>query len=234
VRRAILLHLDVADVGQSDPFHTSILKFVNVDNMSFELQEELQSLQDPSSYDIPIEHDISSMDSRMVTALLEGAVVALADSSDSITEPQVFDAYRSLLKHAEHLQGTTMSKLLDSISSAFLAQVDSTLRDLEDEDQQTYALHKTALEMYAFLLQWFVSSAEKVKASGEEEAPHPPARGRRGRGGKTAGARAATKRTEHWTWQDQIPGALMLISKVLRLRTQRIWTTTPERDTFIK
>lgn len=203
--------------------------------MDFDFQEELQSLEDISSYDIPHEHDISSMDSRTVSALLEGAVEAIADSSDAIAQPQVFDAYRSLLKYAEHLQGTTMSKLLDSISSAFQAQVDATIRDLETEEQDTYSLHKTALEMYAFLLQWFVSAAEKVKATGDEDAPAPPARGRRGRGGKAAVARAiATRRPEHWSWQDQIPAALMLISKVLRLRTQKLWTTAPEKDAFIK
>ncbi|KIP06713.1 hypothetical protein PHLGIDRAFT_106688 [Phlebiopsis gigantea 11061_1 CR5-6] len=202
--------------------------------MNFDLQEELQAFQDLSSYDIPGEHDVSSMDSRTVSALLERAVVAIADSSDAIVGPQVFDAYRSLLKYAEHLQGTTMTKLLDSISSAFQAQVDATLRDLEEGEQQTYASHKTALEMYAFLLQWFATAAEKVKASGDEDAPPPPTRGRRGRGGKAAGSRgAAVRRTEHWTWQDQIPAALVLISKVLRLRTQRLWSTTPERDTFI-
>ncbi|EKM51723.1 uncharacterized protein PHACADRAFT_150370 [Phanerochaete carnosa HHB-10118-sp] len=170
----------------------------------------------------------------MVSALLEGAVVAIADSSDNITQPQVFDAYRSLLKYAEHLQGTTMSKLLDSISSAFQSQVDATIRDIEAEEQDTYILHKTALEMYAFLLQWFVTAAEKVKVTGDEDAPAQPPRARRGRGGKAAAARAvAARRTEHWSWQDQIPAALMLVSKVLRLRTQRLWTTTPEKDTFI-
>ena len=203
--------------------------------MDFDLQEELQSFQELSTYEIPNEHDISSMDARTVSALLERAIQTLAESSDEITQPQVFNAYRSLLKHAEHLQGTTMSKLLDSISSAFQAQVEVTLRDLEEEEQHTYASHKTALEMYAFLLQWFVSAAEKVKVSGEEDAPPPPTRGRRGRGGKAAAARnAASRRTEHWSWQDQIPGALILLSKVLRLRTQRLWTTTPEKDTFIK
>ncbi|GJE88854.1 condensin complex subunit 1 [Phanerochaete sordida] len=202
--------------------------------MEFDLQEELQLLEDVATYDIPHEHDISSMDARTVSALLEGAVESITDSSDNITDPQVFDAYRSLLKHAEHLQGTTMSKLLDSISSAFQAQVDASMRDTETEEQETFASHKMALEMYAFLLQWFVSAAEKVKATGEEDAPAAAPRARRGRGGKAAAARAvASRRSEHWSWQDQIPAALMLASKVLRLKTQRLWTTTPERDTFI-
>ncbi|THG99612.1 hypothetical protein EW026_g2781 [Hermanssonia centrifuga] len=198
----------------------------------FDLQEHIQSLQDVANYEIPQEHDVSAMDPRAVAGLLQAAVVALAESPDAITDPAVFDAYRSLLKHAESLQGSTMSKLLDSISSAFQAQVEATIRDLEEEDQQTFMAHKSPLEMYAFLLHWFVSAAEKVKATGEEDAPAPPTRGRRGRGGKSAAASRA-KKTEGWTWTEHIPGTLGLISKVLRLKTQRIWTTTAERDTFI-
>ncbi|KZT06979.1 uncharacterized protein LAESUDRAFT_652146 [Laetiporus sulphureus 93-53] len=176
------------------------------------------------------------MDSRAVAHVLEAAVEALAESSDAITNPAVFDAYRSLLKHAETLQGSLMNKLLDSISSAFQAQVDATIRDLDQEDQQTIAVHKITLEMYGFLLHWFVLAAEKVKAPGDEEgAPvAPPPKSRRGRGGKAGTSRPASKKTsEEWTWADQIPSMLSLISKVLRLKTQRIWLTTAERDTFI-
>ena len=95
--------------------------------------------------------------------------------------------------------------------------------------------------MYAFLLQWFVTVAEKVKATEDGDAPPPAAatKGRRGRGGKAgtgrgAGRGAASKKNESWTWQDQIPATLGLIVKVLRLQTQRIWTTTAERDDFLK
>ena len=162
---------------------------------------------------------------------------AVAESSELITDPQVFDIYRSLLKHADAVQGPVMSKLLDSISSGFAAQVDATVRDVEQEDQQTFMSHKIPLEMYAFLLQWFVSAAEKVKAPAGEEEPETaaPARARRGRGGKIFTARTPTaKRREAWTWIDQIPAALALINKALRLKTQRIWTTTSERDAFIR
>ncbi|KAJ3523690.1 hypothetical protein NM688_g8684 [Phlebia brevispora] len=198
----------------------------------FELQEHVQGIQDLSTYDITNEHDISSMDSRAISGILESAVEALADSSESITEPTVFDSYRSLLKYSESLQGSTMSKLLDSVSSAFHAEVDATLRD-EDDDQQAYMVHKLPLEMYAFLLHWFVTAADKVKSAGEDDdAPPPPAaRGRRGRGGKAAASRA--KKTEVWSWMDHIPNILSLICKVFKLKTQRIWTTTAERDTFV-
>ncbi|OCH87806.1 hypothetical protein OBBRIDRAFT_889536 [Obba rivulosa] len=203
---------------------------------SFDLQEELQSFQDLANYDIQNEQDIPHMDARSISRALESAVEALAESSDNITDSTVFDTYRSLLKHSEFLQGALMTKLLDSLSSAFQAQVDSTVRDIEQEDQQTVATHKAPLEMYAFLMNWFVSAAEKVKASGQDEvasvAPAPKAR--RGRGGRVASSRGAPKRTaEEWSWMEQIPAFLALISKVLRLKTQRIWMTTAERDSFI-
>lgn len=198
----------------------------------FDLQENLQALQDVPHYDLENEHDIPSMDARRIAAVLERAVEALAESPDAITDMEVFDAYRCLLKHAEHLQGTTMSKLLDSISSAFQAQVEATM---EQEDSQLLPEHKAPLEMYAFLMHWFVIAAEKVKASGEEEAPATPApKGRKGRGGKAGGSRAAAARSnEGWTWMGQIKPTLIVLAKVLRLRTQRIWTTTADRDTFI-
>lgn len=136
-----------------------------------------------------------------------------------------------------------MNKILDSISSGFAAQVDATLRDVETEDQQTAMAHKAPLEMYAFLLQWFVSVADNVKSSGEDDLASlvAPAKGRRGRGGKAAAAGKtassrgqASKRTEEWNWMDQIPGTLALICKVLRLKTMRLWTASTDRDTFIR
>ena len=199
----------------------------------FDLQEQLQALQDVANYDFEHDHDIPSMDGRAITTLLEGAVEAIADSSDAITDPEVFDAFRSLLKHAEHLQGVTMNKILDSISSGLQAQVDAT-SDLDDS--QALQEHKAPLEMFAFLLSWFVTATEKVKSSGDEEAPSaPPARARRGRGGgKATSTRAAAKQADGWTWEDQIPGTLAMINKLLRLKTQKIWTTTVDRDTFIR
>lgn len=131
-----------------------------------------------------------------------------------------------------------MSKLLDSISSGLQAELDATVRDVEQGDQQAYMAHRIPMEMYAFLLQWFVLAAEKVRSS-EEEDVAPAPKSRRGRGGK-AGARAtgrgATKKqSEAWAWSNQIPPTLNLVCKVLqRLSTQRIWTTTAERETFIK
>lgn len=128
-----------------------------------------------------------------------------------------------------------MSKMLDALLSAFGAQIDSAIRDSKEEDQQIVMAHKLPLEMYAFLVNWFVGAAEKVKAMGEEDAPSAPVKARRGRGGKagTSRAAAAAKKAEQWTWIDQIPGTLELICKALKLKTHRIWVTSPERDAFI-
>ncbi|KAJ7183082.1 non-SMC mitotic condensation complex subunit 1 [Mycena filopes] len=198
---------------------------------AFELRDELQALQDVDTYNIPHDHDLSSEDPAR---LLEGAVEAVAESSDAIADPDVFDVYRSLLKYSDAVPGPTMSKLLDSLTSGLQAELDATVRDLEDAPQ-VYLAHKGPLEMYAFLLQWFVTAAEKVKQTDGDVPATPAPKARKPRGGKaatTGRARATTKKTE-WTWIDQIPATLNLISKVLRLSTQRIWTTSAEKDTFI-
>ncbi|CAK5268587.1 unnamed protein product, partial [Mycena citricolor] len=95
--------------------------------------------------------------------------------------------------------------------------------------------HKIPLEMYAYLLQWFVSVADKVRQN--DQGPSTPApKSRRGRGGKSAAssrAKKAQQQQQDWSWADSIPSTFVLISKVLRLQTQRIWTTTAERDTFV-
>ncbi|KAH9912294.1 non-SMC mitotic condensation complex subunit 1-domain-containing protein [Epithele typhae] len=202
--------------------------------MDFDIQEELASLsEDVSAYSIPNEVDISE-DSSTIADVLHTAVDALADSPDNIADPRIFDAYRSLLKHASHLQGIHMTKILDSISSAYAAQIEAAHRNVDQDDSDMLAHHRKCLEMFAFLLQWFVLATEKVKSSGEDDAPAPAPKPRRGRGGKATAARSTrTKTNEEWSWMDQIPAMLTLIQRLLRLKTQRIWQTTAERENFI-
>ena len=172
---------------------------------------------------------------------LVGVVGVVAESPENITSPATFDACRSLLKHHSHLKGTVMNKMLDSISSGLTAQVDAAMRDIESEDQQTAMAHRLPLEMYCFLLQWFVSIADEEKpAEGEDpiSAP-PPTKGRRGRGGKagtgkaTGGRGQGKKTAEQWAWFDQIPIILAVISRTLRLKTKRVWTSPSDLDAFV-
>jgi condensin complex subunit 1 len=127
-----------------------------------------------------------------------------------------------------------MSKLLDSLLSGFAAQAEQTAHDVEHEDAQTTMSHRTPMEIYAFLLQWFVSAAENIREGGDEDVPIAPPKARRGRGGKSGTGRVVSgKKGESWTWTDHIPSTLALISKVLRLKIQRVWTTSAERDVII-
>ncbi len=127
-----------------------------------------------------------------------------------------------------------MSKLFDLITSGFVAEVDAAAHDIDHEDQQTCAVHKIPIEMYAFLLNWSALSAEKVIVPDEDAPAVAPSKPRRGRGGKAAQPRAAAKnKASEWSWKDQIEHVLTLISKVLKLKTSKIWTVGGERDTFI-
>jgi condensin complex subunit 1 len=129
-----------------------------------------------------------------------------------------------------------MSKLLDVIMSGLAAEVDAAAHDVDHEDQQTCAAHKVPIEMYAFLLNWSARSADKVvNQVPDEDAPTPvPAKTRKGRGGKPTQPRAAAKnKASGWSWKDQIVPILTLISKVLKLKTSKIWTVSGEKDTFI-
>ncbi|EIW78221.1 hypothetical protein CONPUDRAFT_138601 [Coniophora puteana RWD-64-598 SS2] len=202
-------------------------------SMSFELQDELQDFQDLSTYSIPNEHDLSSEDPG---ELLQEAVGAVAASSDAITDPQTFDIFRSILKYADEVPGMYMNKLLDAVTSGFAAELDSTIRDVEHEEQEVFIAHKMPLEMYAFLINWFVIAADKVKASEDEPAPA-PTRARRGRGGKAGTSRAVAAKkiaVETWSWADHVEGVLKLMSRALaKLKTHRIWLTTPEREALV-
>ncbi|KAJ9105989.1 hypothetical protein QFC19_003324 [Naganishia cerealis] len=128
--------------------------------------------------------------------------------------------------------------MLDSITSALHQEVDQTTRDMEaatssgDSDPTAYTQHREALEMYAFLLLWFVQSAEKVarNSNKEGESRVPSRTTKAGRGGKAGKNRTLDT---SWSWADHIPIVLASMHKALRLKTERIWTTTQERETFV-
>ncbi|KAH7048517.1 non-SMC mitotic condensation complex subunit 1 [Auriculariales sp. MPI-PUGE-AT-0066] len=204
----------------------------------FELQAEVQALRDLDTYHIANEHEIDGNDQGAVSGLLSGAFEAVETSPEAITEPEVFDVYRSLLKYAHSavLQGSTMNQLLDSLSSGLKAELDVALPDIRNDDPDTFMAHKQPLEMFSFLLHWFVIAAEKVTAKGDEEgagaAVGKPARGRSK--AATTGRGAASRKSAPWSLAQHIPSILQLLVKVLQIPTHRLWATTAERDAFIK
>ncbi|KAF5357209.1 hypothetical protein D9756_006855 [Leucocoprinus leucothites] len=206
---------------------------------AFELQDELNTLaQDSQNYEIPNERDFSTEDP---TRLLEAAVEAVANSSSAITDPEVFDVFRSVLKHSSSVSGTIMNKILDSITSGLQGELESTLRDIESGDQEACLAHKLPLEQFAFLLHWFVTVAADIKRSDDHGPPAPTQKAKRGRGGKTGGGRsaksaAAARLQETFSWDTQIPPTFGVISKVIiRVGThwQRIWAAMTEKEAFI-
>jgi condensin complex subunit 1 len=156
-------------------------------------------------------------------------------------------------------------------SLGFSNEIDATSRDNDPTDHTAYRSHQQALEMYAFLLQWFVVAAEKRAtklAKADEQIAGAPKKVRqklwpllytsnaremtrllrstpplpldashlglvhdeqKGKAAKSTGK----KRKDDFNWTDSIPEALGVMAKALRLRTERIWQTAPERDTFI-
>ena len=178
-------------------------------------------------------HAFARQKRELADVILE-AVSAIAESSEAVTSPDTFDILRSFLKCAGAVPGILMSKLLDLIMSGFAAEVDAAAHDIDHEDQHTCAVHKVPIEMYAFLLNWSARSAETVIVPDEDAPVVAPPKPRKGRGGKAAQPRTAAKnRTSEWSWKDHIVAVLTLISKVLKLKTSKIWTVSAERDTFI-
>ena len=95
-------------------------------------------------------------------------------------------------------------------------------------------MHEISIEMYAFLLNWSPRSVEKVNVPDEDVPAAAPAKSRKGRGGKPMQPRAAAKnKASEWSWKDQVVPILALISKVLKLKTSKIWTVSGERDIVI-
>jgi hypothetical protein len=143
-----------------------------------------------------------TLDQGRRTDIIPEAVSAIAESSEAVTSPDTFDILRSFLKYASAVPAILMSKLLDLIMSGFAAEVDAAAHDIDHEDQQTCAIHKVPIEMYAFLLNWSALAAEKVTVSDEDAPAVAPSRPRRGRGGKAAQPRAAAKnRAPEWSWK---------------------------------
>lgn len=138
------------------------------------------------------------------------------------------------------LPGTAVSSILDVLLSAFEAELVSTTRDANPTDHAAYRSHKPALEAYAFLLLWFVQAAEKLGSAAVGGADGATVTtltaGKRGQKGKAKGKgkTAAAGANQTFDWTAEIPAVLEVMAKALRLKTEFIWQTTPERDAFVR
>ena len=196
------------------------------------------------------ENDPDNFTPATIDAALEPIVEALAENPENIFRSDVFDTIQFLLKcapasteaqvsrpvdqHADLfvicrqsslLPVPSLSKLLDLIVSGLATSADVANQDVENDEQESIHHHKQTLEIYAFLLQWTIASVE-VKAAEKSNAA--PAR----RGGKGAKSNTATK-DGVWDSAAQIQAAMDTMCRVMRLKLNRIFETTSDRDTFV-
>lgn len=76
----------------------------------------------------------------------------------------------TMCRHSEHLAGSHLYKILDSLLSGFHAEAEAASRDIDADDHDMFSQHRTMLEMYAFLLHWFCVTADKFSPK-DEDAP---------------------------------------------------------------
>lgn len=201
----------------------------------FNLQEELLSLtSDPTIYHIPSELDITSSSESNIDSHLSTAIESVVSDPDSIyhSQPSTFDVFRSIIKYADssNVSGALLTKTLDAIVSSLNHHTTAVLAmtggsGLGDEDMDAPMGHKAPLEMWAFLLQWFVIAAEKGIGKNDTSAAKTKAAG----GTK----KKVAKSSSAFVWSDYLPMVLGAMHKSLRLPTSRIWRTTSERESFI-
>lgn len=202
----------------------------------FSLQEELLSLaSDPEAYSIDHEIEVPSLSTAEIDAHLSSAIDSVVDDPDSITHssPTTFDVFRSILKYADSPQvsGTILTKTLDTITSSLVNHA-TTVCALPLDDMDAPMVHKTPLEMWAFLLQWFVVVAEKGAGKGDEGRSMAAATTGRGKTGKSKKGSSAAA-TSNFVWAGHIPHVLQSMHRALRVPTQRIWRTSSEKEQFV-
>jgi condensin complex subunit 1 len=230
------------------------------DQVNFDINESLKLyFNDPKTIATPdadselvdCEADPESLTLPVINSALNPIVDSIAGNADGITRSTSFDTLQFLLKCApsslQHQRPTAgepeaelyllprtssllpthaLSKILDLIVSGLSAEADVVLQDLESDEQDVLQHHKQILEMYGFLLQWAISVVE-VKAA---EKPAGAAAARKGPKGTKS--KASTKDGQ-WDSTGQIQVAMDTMCKVMKLRLNKIFATTSDRDTFV-
>jgi condensin complex subunit 1 len=230
------------------------------DQINFDLNEALKLyLSDPTTIPTPdadsvlveCESDPGTLTLQVVNAAINPIIDSIAGGPDALTGTSSFDTLQFLLKcapkpldeqesyargpQAEHfplsrfpslLPAHALSKILDLLVSALSTEADIVHTDLESEEQDGLQHHRQLLEMYAFLLQWTISAVETKAA--EKPSAAAPAR-KVPKGGKSK----QTQRDGNWDSTGQIQTAMEVMCKVMKLKLNRIFQATSDRDTFI-
>jgi condensin complex subunit 1 len=230
------------------------------EQVAFDINESLRLyFSDPKTIPTPdadselvdCEADPESLTLPLINSALNPIVDSIAGNADGITRSASFDTLQLLLKCAPsslpygrpsasepeaelyHLSRTSsllpthaLSKILDLIVSGLSAEADVVLHDLESDEQDALQHHKQILEMYGFLLQWAISVVE-VKAAEKPTTTAPTRKGPKGIKSK------APPKDGSWDSTGQIQVVMDTMCKVMKLRLNKIFATTSDRDNFV-
>ncbi|KAG8959169.1 hypothetical protein FRC00_001869 [Tulasnella sp. 408] len=151
----------------------------------FNLQEELGQIANPQDYIIT--NEVDATDDDALAAALEHAVEATAVTPENVLESEVLDEYRSLL-NCSQLEKQTLAIVerlanvkvvrfynvrhylyLRHSSPGLQAEIEAAQRDIDADDHDSFPTHRQILDVYAFLIHWFVMAADKAGSKSSED-----------------------------------------------------------------
>ncbi|KAI8991499.1 non-SMC mitotic condensation complex subunit 1-domain-containing protein [Mycotypha africana] len=191
----------------------------------FLLTEELVKIQDITTYYIPNETEIAGKSDHDLARYLNEITDGIQVSSENISDPLIFDKIRSFLKYFPNVQPRILSRLFDIILSAFRVEVKSTAEDLDNNDKQTFSTHRFNLELYGFLVHWFIMLTEEHTSVATLSASSSSR--------KSKSASSNNNNLKTYDWNPQKSKAFDLASWLLGLKITKLWTMTPERLAFV-
>ncbi|KAI9271447.1 non-SMC mitotic condensation complex subunit 1 [Sporodiniella umbellata] len=200
---------------QKDFTTSRINNLVSTNN--FLLSDEILKLQEKEGYYIPNEIDLRGKSDQDISRYLNEITDSVEVSSENIADLVVFDKIRSFLKYFAYIQPRWLARLFDIVLSAFRIEIKSTSDDLEKDERESFSNHRHYLELYGYLIHWFLNSAEENATIS-----------------KTAKkSKSDQNDLKTFDWSNQKLKAFDTASWLLDLKLGKLWTVAPERTTFI-
>ncbi|RIA97299.1 condensin complex subunit 1 [Glomus cerebriforme] len=199
----------------------------------FKLSKEISDLQS-NNYIFSNEVSIIDLETNEIESLLNDIVDKISENSFAITNEKVFGIMCSFVKNFYSLNPTVLNYILDIILSGLKSECTNTSNDLDADNEYTYDEHRIALEMYGFLLYWYITRAEEKTTKFDDN------NGITTSGAKTKRARqprsksTSSSNNHDWNWSVLKLEVLDLMIKVLELRIKKIWETAYETENFVK
>jgi condensin complex subunit 1 len=110
---------------------------------------------------------------------------------------------------------------------------------LNNDNEESFDDHKRILEIYGFLLFWLITDVEnkinsKIGVTGTLETTNVSITQKTKSKLKQSRSKSTNANSYEWDWNCQKEEALSLMKKIMTSRVKRVWTTTHERETFIR